>query len=304
MVFTSSLKGQLQDQEPPVIEEIQIKFLQIKNISEEAVMAHVLLRPGQEYDQALVERSIRSLYQTGRFDFVEATTEEVPNNRVNLIFSIQNKYRLIEIRIEGNEEYTDSRLRDLTEMRPGFALDERLISADRDAIFEHYQKKGYSQAIVEYDIERNPETGYGTVTFRIDEGERLRIDEIDFIGNEAISGGDLRGIMETSTYKWYWSWITGGGRFNETELQEDIEKIRAFYKSKGYLDVDISESDVTLEYPSDSRININIRVDEGRQYRVGDVTVEGNDIFPTMVLINVLQLSPGDVFDPEKLSED
>ena len=109
--------------------------------------------------------------------------------------------------------------------------------------------------------------------------------------------------METKR-RWFLSWLTGSGRFDEVEFQEDLEKLRALYLSEGYLDVSIPESNVSLDYPKPGKIVITIRIDEGRQYRVGEIKFEGNTIFPTPVLYAALQLLPGDVFSPEDLDDD
>lgn len=292
-----------EEETPPTIGDIQVEFLNLQNVSTQAIMAQIQLRVGMPYSQGLVDRSIRSLYRTQLFDFIEARPDPMPNNEVRITFIVQPKYRLQAINYEGNDKYSDRRLRSKTETRAGRALNERAIREDRDAILQYYRDKGFSRATVEYEIDRNDENGLAIVTYKIFEGPQLKIREVNFVGNVAYSTGDLRGEIETKKRR-LWSFLTGTGRFQDSVLQDDLDTLRTFYANNGYLDVNIDEANVILDYPDDEGIIITIRVDEGRQYRVGEVTFEGNTLFDTPSLQRLVRLVPGDVFSPEKVADD
>jgi len=292
-----------QDGTDPIVGDIVVEFLDIRNVSDEAVLARVQLREGMPFSQTLLDRSIRSLYATRLFDFIEAKTEPMPGNEVRIVFTVQAKYRIEEIRLTGNRNVKSRRLEREIESRAGGVLDERSIRKDADKMLEYYREKGYTEAVIDYTIDRNPETGRGIVTFKIDEGARLKISRIEFIGNTAFSDRQLRKEMETRR-RWFMSWLTGSGRFDETKFQEDLDRLRVLYQNQGYLDVSIPESNVTLDYPSSGKIVITVRIDEGRQYRVGNISFEGNTIFTDLQLWRGVSLYPGDVFSPEKLDED
>lgn len=289
--------------EQRIVGDIEIEFVDIRNVSDEAILARIQIREGMPFDRNLVDRSIRSLYQTRLFDFIEARTEEMGRGEVRVVFTVQARYTISSLRIRGNDEKSTRRLRREVESRVGQSLDERRIRRDADKILEFYRDKGFTEASVDYSVDRDPETGQGVVTFIVNEGQKLKIDDIEFIGNTAFSARKLRGQMETRKH-WFLSWLTGSGRFDEAKFQEDLERLRTLYLNAGYLDVSIPESNVSLDYPSPKKIVITIRVDEGRQYRVGDIRFEGNTIFPTPVLFASLDLLPGDVFSPEVLDKD
>lgn len=286
-----------------IVDSIDIQFADLVTVSREAVLARVQLREGMPYSQQLVDRSIRSLYATLLFDTIEAQTVELPNNRVQVIFTVRAKYRIEDIIIEGAREISRNRLfRDFTS-RVGGILDDRRLQVDADMMRDLYQERGFTEARIDFDVVRNAETGRGVVTYRITEGPRLKIKRVDFVGNAAFSDRKLRGEMDTRR-RWMFSWLTGSGRFDEVEFQEDLEKLRAFYLKEGYLDVSIAESSVTLEYPSPNEIVITIQVSEGRLYSVGEISFEGNVIFDNASLYSILRLLPGDTFSPPKLDED
>jgi outer membrane protein insertion porin family len=287
----------------PIVSDIKIEFVDIQNISVEAVLARLQVREGMPFSQNLVDRSVRSLYNTRLFDFIEARTEDTAGGQVRVIFTVQARYKISQISIAGNKHLKTRRLRKEVDSRIGQSLDERRIRRDADNILALYRDKGYTEARVDYTIDRNKETGQGSVIFLINEGQKLKIDEVIFVGNTAFSARALKKQMETRK-RWFLSWLTGSGRFDETMFQEDLERLRTLYLNAGYLDVSIPESNVTLDYPTSGEIDITIRIDEGRQYRVGDITFEGNTIFPTPLLYASIGLLPGDVFSPEDLDND
>ncbi len=286
-----------------IVGNVKIEFVDIRNVSDEAILARLEIREGMPFSQNLVDRSIRNLYNTRLFDFIEAQSEDLPGGQVEVVFTVQARYKISRIEITGNDRAKSRRLRREISIRIGQSIDERRIRRDADKLTEYYRDKGYTEVRVDYRIDRNETSGEGTVTYVINEGLKLKIEEVIFVGNTAFSSRKLKGGMETKR-RWFLSWLTGSGRFDEVEFQEDLEKLRALYMSEGYLDVSIPESNVSLDYPKPGKIVITIRIDEGRQYRVGEIKLEGNTIFPTPVLYASLQLLPGDVFSPEDLDDD
>ena len=303
VVNSSLLTAQDEALVQPVVGQIEIKFKDIKNISEEAIRARIQIRVGMEYNQSLIDRSIRSLYNTGFLDFIEVKTEVMPDGKSKLIFLVQAKYRIHDIYFDGNRKIKNTRLQEEIISRENGVLDERRINDDSDKILEYYQDKGFSQVSVDYEITKDSNSGYGDVVFRIDEGQKLKIAYVKFTNNKAISDRKLKKTLDTKNFSIVNSFF-GKGRFKDEILQEDIDKLLALYKQKGYLDVDISDASVTLDYPSSNKIGVTIDINEGRQYRVGNVTFEGNTLYSDVELMRPLKLQPGDVFSPSLLDED
>lgn len=289
--------------EPPVIERIDIEFEGPRNVSEEAVRFRIQLQAGQPFDQPLADRSIRSLYSTGFYDSIQVSLEPLPANRVIVTYDIQTKFRINELEIIGNDDIGTRRLREEIEIEEGDPLNERDVKEARDALFAYYQKKGFTRGRVEYGIVRDYETGRGKVVFEILEGPRIRLMNIEFTGNDNIRSGRLRRIMEVKRFSPF-SFLTGSGRYKEQEFEEDLQRLEAYYREQGFLDVEIPESGVRFFYPDEDELNVLIEVREGRQYLVGDVTFEGNTLFPSFALLPALELQPDDVFSPSTLDED
>ena len=306
LVAAGGLQAQNATQAQPVVDSIEIKFGKVNNVSESVIRAHIEVKEGTTYDQLMVDRSIRSLYGTGLFDFVQAETVEQPNNRVKLVFSVQTKYRIQSLSMTGFHKYSRHRLTKKMDVQltPGSVLDERNVSKACDGIRKYYRSKGYSHVKVDYRIERNESTGLGKIYIEIDEGVRQRIRKIVFHGNAKFKASKLRGQMETARYKWWWSWASGSGRVDEDKLEDDLGKIRDFYQDNGYLDAEIGESDVKLIEKKRGWVVIDLTVHEGKQYFVGDINVEGEEVMNEINITQALKLLPGDPFSPKKLDDD
>jgi outer membrane protein insertion porin family len=160
------------------------------------------------------------------------------------------------------------------------------------------------QVKVSYTLDTNPNTGTAVATFQIDEGPAVEIVAIKFAGNDHISSGKLADQIQTVTHKFLISIFTGGGIFKREDFLDDLDTLRKYYKSHGFLDVDIPEDEVKYDYPSPGRLALTIAVHEGRQYRIGkNITIEGNTIFQTATLKALLTIKPGDVFSPEEVDK-
>ncbi len=299
----ASAPAQTAEGNAPTVRRVEVKFTGVATVTEAIVRANMSLREGMPYDETIVDRDIRSLYRTGLFEFVEVRRSPAPNGQVDVVFEVRPKPRVGAIRFEGNRRVSTRRLEAETTIRNNFALDERMVKDDTDKLLEYYRKNGYSQAEVDYVIERNPVTGFGTVVFKINEGEKVKIGRVEFVGNERVGNRALRKQMQVKRW-WFLSWLTGSGRFDDRKFDEDLDKVRDFYRERGYLDVEIDANKIVFSYPSANRMTITIPVKEGRQYRIGEIQVSGVKLFPPELVRRVARLETGDVYSPVKLEEE
>ena len=292
-----------QPEVPSHIGKITIKFVGMANVSEQVVRANMVLREDTDLDEALIDRDIRSLYRTGIFEFIEVKREQLPNNIVNLIVEVTPKFRVLTVNFAGAKEVKSRRLAKEIKTVANGPLDERQIKEDNQKIYEYYQKRGYNQAQVSYTIDRNRSTGFATVNFKIREGARVKIAAVNFVGNDHIKASRLRKEMDTKKWNWI-SWLMDTGRLKDDVFDEDLGKLRDYYKEQGYLDIEIAEDKVTFDYPKPDKLVITIRVNEGRLYRLGDTTFTGNKIYPTALLRMVPRQRKGMIFSPSKFDKD
>jgi outer membrane protein insertion porin family len=282
---------------------ITIKFVGTANVNEQVVRANMQIREGGEFDEVTIDRDIRSLYRTQLFEYVEVKHEAVGNDIFNLVVEVTPKFRVLDVRFEGNQRVKDSRLEKEAKIRPNQALDERQVKEDAEKLREYYQKAGYNQVSVNYTIDKDRIGGFGTVIFNIREGAKVKIGEIKFEGNDSIGARRLRRVVETKKW-WLFSWLTGSGRFKDELFEDDLDKLRDFYREQGFLDVEIPQEQVMFNYPSPEKLQLVIRVNEGRRYRVGEVSFTGNKLFESSLLRRVVRQRSGVVFVPSLLDKD
>jgi len=287
----------------PKISSISVRFVGTANVNEQVVRANMQLREGYDYDEVAIDRDLRTLYKTGLFEFVEVKRDQRADGTVGLVFEVTAKYRVLAIRFEGNKKVKSSRLEREVKQKPNFALDERQVKEDLQKIREYLQKTGYHQAQATYSIERNRDTGFASVTFKIKEGPRVKIADIRFMGNERVKSKILRKQMETKRW-WMFSWLTGSGRLKDEQFEDDLDKLRDFYREQGYLDVDINFDQIKFDYPKTGKLVISIPVVEGRQYRIGDISTSGNKLYPQDLLKRIIRQKSGMVFAPSRLDKD
>jgi outer membrane protein insertion porin family len=282
---------------------ITVKFVGTAIVNEQVVRANMQVREGGDLDDSMLDRDIRSLYKTGLFEFIEVKREAVRDQVFNLVVEVTPKYRVLAVRFDGNHRVKTGRLEKEIKTKPNTSLDERQVKDDTEKLRDYYQKNGYNQISVSYAIERDRTTGFGTVVFKIKEGNKVRIGEIRFKGNSLVKGKRLLKEMETKKW-WMFSWLTGSGFFKDDQFDDDLEKLRDYYRELGYLDVEILPEKVTFSYSNTKRLTITIAISEGRQYRIGDIDFKGNKLHPTALLKRVLRQRSGAIFKPSKLDKD
>ncbi len=228
---------------------------------------------------------------------------------MDIDFIIIPKYKVASVVFSGNEIYSSNRLRTKVDSYAGGILDERVVKRDVDKLLKYYQDKGYSLVKVKYSIEKNDELGTGVIRFDIDEGGDITIENINFAGNTHIEADALQGNMKTSTWVFLISHLTDWGRFKEEDFQDDLEKLRQYYRNEGYLDVEIDESKVKFDFPNadePGEMDIDIDIVEGRQYKIGDTTFRNNTLFTSEELAEFVRyhkLTNGNVFSPRKVDK-
>lgn len=282
---------------------ITVKFVGTANVNEQVVRANMQLHEGGDLDDTILDRDIRNLYKTGLFEYVQTKWEQAGPRTFNLVVEVTPKYRVLAINFVGNSKVKTHRLIKETKTKVNTALDDRQVKEDSEKIREYYQKAGYNQVSVTYKVDRDRTTGFGTVTFNIREGNKVRIKDIVFTGNQHIKAKTLRHQMDTKRW-WMFSWLTGSGRFKDDAFDDDLDKLRDFYRDAGYLDVDISEDKVTFQYPTPTKLVLVINVTEGRQYHIGQITFSGNKIHSSALLRRVARQKPGMVFSPSLIDKD
>ena len=299
--------AQQQQAQPPAptykVGTITIKFVGTANVNEQVVRANMQVREGGEFDEVTLDKDIRSLYRTGLFEFIEVKHETVSDTVYNLVVEVTPKYRVLSVKFEGNVKIKQSRLEKEAKARPNQALDERQVKEDAEKLREFYQKEGYNQVSVTYTVDRDRIGGFGNIVYKIREGARVKVADIKFVGNAHVQPRKLRGVIETKKW-WMFSWLTGSGRFKDDQFEDDLDKLRDYYREQGFLDVEIPQDKVFFNYPTPEKLVLVINVTEGKRYFIGEVGFSGNKLFDSKLLGRVVRMRKGYPFIPSRLDKD
>jgi outer membrane protein insertion porin family len=294
--------------EAEIVRDVEFKWFGPETVSRQILEARVQTAKGQPFSRLKVEQDVRNLMDTGYFLNVRVV-EEPFQDGLRIRFELQGKSSIRQVVITGNRRIKEDKLRQKLKTQAGQTLNERRVHEDRAALIEYYQKAGYQDARVTDSISFDPDTGKSVVTFTIEEGEKVVIAAVKFTGVTAFKQSQLRKLMKTKKH-WLFSWVTGGGRLKDDQFQEDLEAVRAFYHSRGYIDMDYVRNEQNerrgyrVERPSRTRAVIIIDIFEGKQYKVGDVALAGNKLFPTANITKWLKLKGGTLFTPDGLAND
>ncbi len=283
------------------ISRIDIKHIGPASVSDELIRANIRVKAGDPYQPAAVDDDVRNLYGTGLFYNIRVSVERVDDRSLALTYIVQGRPRLTAIKIEGNQKFSEKKIKKKITSKVGEPLDERKLFTDALAIQELYQKSGRHGTTVTNSVNIDEAAGRGTATFQITERPKVKITSVDFIGAQAFTEKKLRKQIKTRKH-WMFSWLTGSGKFKDDQFEADREKLAEFYRDNGYIDFDIK--DVQFDYPTPKTLNIRFDVYEGGQYKVGAVTFSGTTMLPTNRMEQAFKLKPGAVFAPSNLSKD
>jgi outer membrane protein insertion porin family len=248
-----------------------------QRLTEEGVRGTAGIRAGFPVSALDVADAIRRLMATGQFEAVEVYARGVEVGRGALVVSVTERPLVAQISFEGLETIRGSTVRDSVGLRENAPLDpQRVTQADR-LIRDMLAARGIQTLSV--DTVLTP-VGEGTyrLTFRVEEGPRLTIADVQFVGNRAFTTEQLRGAMDTRPEGFWWF---RSGRFDRETFQADLsENLPAFYGARGHIDFAVV-SDTLMVDPVTGKARLVVEVHEGPQYRLGEFDVRGNQRFPS-----------------------
>ena len=275
----------------PTISKIEITGNQ--RVEEDAIRIHITQQVGQPLDPNAVTADTKSIYSLGFFENV--TTRLVrQGSQTILVYHVKERPQITDVKLYGMKAIrsNDDKIVAAMKVHPGVILDPNAVKETINNITAVYADKGYTDAKVTFKPIQQPDnTAFGE--FDVVEGPKVEITKIEFVGNHAFSSSVLASNMETKTYSKLLSWFTGWGALDPKKLQEDVDRLTAFYYDNGYLNVQIPPPQVQR---SGGNITIIVTVDEGTPYRVGRLEITGNLKFPRHELRKQLTMKSGQLF--------
>ena len=202
------------------------------------------LRPGDLIDDTRLRQAFNDVWRTG---FFEDVTVAVADGTVGKIVYIKvvEKPIVRNVEFRGNKSMTrssiDEKLEEADITLPADApLDRNRLKAIEDVLTGLAEEKGYRFAEIELVLEEIT-PGVVRAVFEIDEGTKVRINDIKFVGNERFGNTRLKYTMKKTREHWFLSWLTSHDILSDATFQEDLQRLQDLYLDKGYIDVRIGE---------------------------------------------------------------
>ncbi len=284
----------------------KIEFNGLKNNDSRDLMDAMYTEEGFPLKETEVRKDIKAVFREGQLENIVVEVEEYRDG-VALKFICTERPIIRDIEILGAEEVNETELTNLLPFKENDVYRRDRMERGVQAIRKKYEEQGFFNAVIGYRISKTDRDENSVkVSFRIDEGEEIRVAKIAIMGSKIIPERKLRGVMETEETGIF----GGGGEFKKDVYAQDKMKIEAYYKEKGYLDAQIVEDSVEYEWANPTKhenraIFITIKVTEGERYYFDRYSVTGNKIFETKVFEqNFEQQERGAIFNNTSFQRD
>ncbi|MET0369797.1 MAG: outer membrane protein assembly factor BamA [Sphingobium sp.] len=239
-----------------------------QRLEPDTVMSYTKLRIGQAFTQESLDQALRDLYETELFADVQ-----IRNANGALTIEIKENPVINRIVLEGNKRLKEDKIRPEIKMAPRQIYTRSKVRADVARIIELYRRQGRFAATVEPKMVQLDQNRVDIV-FEISEGPKSKVRQINIIGNEKFSDGDLRSQMVTKQARFF-RLFSSGTSYDPDRLAYDQQKLRQYYLTEGYADFRVISAVAELT-PDKQDFIITYVVEEGDRYKFGDVKVESD----------------------------
>jgi outer membrane protein insertion porin family len=237
-----------------------------QRIEADTVRSYIQLRVGDIYTQVAADQALRDLFETELFADVA-----IRNNDGAVVIDVKENPVINRVILEGNKRIKDDKILPEIRLSPRQIFTRTKVRADVARIIELYKRQGRFAATVEPKMVQQDQNRVDVV-FEINEGPRSKVRQINILGNEKFSDGQLRGEMATKQSRFY-RFFSSGDSYDPDKLAYDQQKLRQFYLTQGYADFRVISAVAELT-PDKRDFIITYVVEEGERYKFGDVMVE------------------------------
>ena len=282
--------------EPFQVRDIRVEGLQ--RVEAGTIFASIQVRVGDTYNDDKGSSAIRALFALGLFKDVRLEV-----NGDVLVVIVEERPTVADVEFAGIKEFDKEvltkALRDvgLTDGRP---FDKALVDrAEQELKRQYINRSLYGAEVVTTvtPIERNRVN----LVFSVTEGEAAKINEIRIVGNSAFSESTLRNLFDLDTGGWL-SWYTKADRYSRAKLNADLESLRSYYLTRGYLEFKVDSTQVAIS-PNKKDIAITINVSEGERYVVSSIKLDGNYLGKDEEFKSLVTIRPGEAYNADQVAQ-
>ncbi|MGL1932739.1 MAG: outer membrane protein assembly factor BamA [Desulfotalea sp.] len=268
-----------------------------KRVDSGAILRKISSKSGDVYNPVALRDDLKTIYSMGYFNDVQVNVEDTKKGKV-VTFTMIEKPIISSIIYNGISELKEEDVKAVANIKEYRVLNPTQITIAKESMLALYEMKGYYNCKIESTINYPANSG-AIVTFDINEGSKVYIENITFEGNNNFDADDLRDAMETSEKSWL-TWLTADGLLDMVKIKQDAGRIGAFYNNHGYLDAKVGEPEVTR---IEDGMQVNFVINEGPRYRLGTIDFAGDLIIDKKRLVAMLTIRKDKYVDRQKLRD-
>ena len=223
-----------------------------------------------------INRALKNIWATGQHEDLVATLETTAGRNILILEVVERPLARL-VRITGLESVSDNDVLEESGLEQNAPLSRNGLARARGFIREELRRRGVPYARIDQRIQPVPgDDGSVDVVLEVEEGQRVTVAEVVFLGNEHFSDEDLRGVMNTKPEGFLWF---RSGDYDDIDFELDlVGSLPDRYRQTGFLDFEVV-GDTLIVDPSSGKARIEVEVHEGQQYRLGELLVDGNNAF-------------------------
>jgi len=275
----------------------------LKKFNEGTVKIFTGLRTGQliKLPGDKLTSAIKKLYESKQFSNVDVYLAKLDGVNVYLQFDVDELPQLNQITITGVKKSKAKELKKDTDLKTGTMVTDNLLVTSNNYFKKKYTDKGFLKTKVSINtVKDSSDINTVNMSVHIDKGSRIKIKDIIFKGNKAFSNKKLRGFMSNTKQKMFGRFWKSS-KYIDEKYKEDLESILEKYSRSGYRDARIISD--KLVWNKDNTINLEIDVEEGKQYYFNNILFVGNKSYPDTHLNKILRIEKGDIYNGTVLKE-
>ena len=277
-----------------------IRFEGLMHLSPTIAQEMIGISAGQELDIEKIDEAIKKFYKQGYFKDIW-----VEDNDGDIIFHMVEKPLIAKIEVLGYLENKKEEIEDILGLKKGDIYDESAIEKAKRAIIQKARSEGYFDTVVEVDTEKIGENSV-KVTFIVNKGEKVTIENLTLCGAHVFDKGDIEDVIANKERDKWLGWMIGfnSGELKLDQLPLDSARIRNLYLTKGYLDAQVSDPFLRVDFDI-YKAKLRYHIKEGKPYKVAKVEIELlKPVIKKSELLKELHLQPGKIFNVEKMRKD
>ncbi|HEY4175583.1 MAG TPA: outer membrane protein assembly factor BamA [Kofleriaceae bacterium] len=279
----------------------RVQFRGNRKVEDDAIRVQLLSKPGTLLDAGKLREDLRAMWKMGFFADIDVEAEVTSGGGVVLTFAVKEKPSVRKVLIAGNAELELDKINEVIDLELDAIVDIGKVKKNREKIADLYVQKGFYLATVDYEIKPVNESEVD-VWFTVDEKAKVKIRDVQFIGNKDLSDEELRNAIATRRADAL-SFLNDSGVYSQEAFERDLLLVSAHYWDKGYANVKVGTPQLRLSRDKEY-MYLSIPVDEGPVFTIGSVTFKGDLIGSAEENAKRIRLKPGMNFSRTIIAED